>query len=299
MHRHQQHRHCLGSEAHITIVSSADCTDTFASLWSWLEDFEQRFSRFRPDSELSHFNHHAGTWQQVSPEFSAMLDSCTTYATRTHGLFNPFILPTLQSLGYKGSWPTPTQHLASLDMSDRLLAPIHQLERDGQRAKIPHDTALDFGGIGKGYALDALAAQLQAATHTNFWLSLGGDIICRGLDSDNAPWNISIIDIHDTNRDIASCHADNSDTLLAVATSAVTQRRGADWHHIIDPRTERSSTSTVLSATVVAASGTEADIYAKCLVIDPAFRPNIHAHLLQYANSPPSITQTKEYLYAL
>jgi thiamine biosynthesis lipoprotein len=54
---------------------------------------------------------------------------------------------------------------------------------------------------------------------------------------------------------------------MAVATSGITKRRGADWHHLINPQTGQPAATDLLTATVSAPSATAADIYAKCMVL--------------------------------
>jgi thiamine biosynthesis lipoprotein ApbE len=59
---------------------------------------------------------------------------------------------------------------------------------------------------------------------------------------------------------------------MAVATSGVTKRKGIKdsktWHHIIDPASQDSSKTDILTATVVSKSATQADIAAKVMVIE-------------------------------
>ena len=56
-----------------------------------------------------------------------------------------------------------------------------------------------------------------------------------------------------------------------MATSGTTKRQGTNengtWHHIIDPRTGQPANTDILTATVGSSTATEADIYAKCVVI--------------------------------
>ena len=65
------------------------------------ERLEQRFSRFRDDSELSEVNRRAGRWITVSDEFAELLDAALDGAWRSDGLFDPTVddAPVFRRLG--------------------------------------------------------------------------------------------------------------------------------------------------------------------------------------------------------
>lgn len=297
MRRLQQKKHKLGSDAIITLVLDdvADEARIFKELWRIIDEFEARFSRFRAESELSYFNRNSGQRVKVSAEFIDLLKACRYFSDHTGGLFNPFILPTLQKLGYKGSWPYPDVHDPSLDMSRRRLVLPSALKIYRGAAEIPDNSALDFGGIGKGYLLDKLAEYLKRHNIRDFWVSLGGDIICAGYDLEDTDWLIEIAAANKENRTAAVVNNQDG-KLLAIATSGIIKRRGDGWHHIIDPRTGISTNTDVLTATAVCRSATAADIYAKVLVIDSSwFSENVKkpetllAKALQYTNGSVEI----------
>lgn len=265
--RVQQHRHALGSEAYITLVGPSEqlLVDTFDSLWQELNLFEHTFSRFLPDSELTYVNGRAGLPTEVSPEFLALARSARDFCERTNGLYNPFVLPALQRAGYGGSWPSVAEQGKTPDFSDREFVQDSTLQFGVTTVTIPDHTALDFGGIGKGYALDMLAQQLAKQNIENYWLSLGGDILAAGFDVDGLPWSIAVGQAFDQDALAATFWVGPEQ--YAVATSGVVKRAGKGWNHLIDPRTGQSTKSDILSATVAAKSGVTADVYAKCLVL--------------------------------
>ncbi len=290
MRRYQQSRHVLGSDALLTLVleDSTPSKATFNLLWQQIDAFEQHFSRFLVSSELSRFNTAAGSKQPVSPEFRTLLATAKAYAEKTGGLYNPFILPALQRAGYKGSWPSPHKGSKQLDYGQRASADWHTITVGDTWARIPADTALDFGGIGKGFLLDRLSETLQTEGIGNYWLSLGGDILCNGADANSDSWYIGIARAEETGKTVAAVK--NHGQKLAVATSGTTKRRGANergtWHHIIDPRTGEPATTNVLTATVCAQDAVTADIAAKCLVISPTAPPplGVTDYILQTAD---------------
>lgn len=113
--------------------------------------------------------------------------------------------------------------------------------------------SLDPSGVVKGWAAERAAAHLRDLPGTDFCLSAGGDLVCRTLDPDAAPWLIGIEDPHDPDRlvDVVPMHTG------AMATSG-TARRGA---HIVDARTGRAPVGPA-SVTVIGSSLTSVDIDA-------------------------------------
>lgn len=258
----------LGSKMLVSIVADKEPKELFKTLLSLTDQFEERFSRFKVDSELSRVNQSAGSKTKISKEFLELVGVALTYSKRTGGVFNPFILPELQKAGYLGSWPgSVSSSDKSLDVRSRSLTSFNDLELGNSWLRIPEDSALDFGGIGKGFLLDKLADFLHGKVVMNFWVSIGGDIICSGFTIDQKPWYISIADAGDEVIDLGSVELGGFSPFCALATSGTVKRRGQDWHHLIDPHTGRPSTSSVLTASVRAKSATEADIMAKCLQI--------------------------------
>lgn len=271
MELYQQHKYALGSDCFLTLgtKSKDDSEAIFEELWDSIDRFEDRFSRFKTTSELTNFNQRAGKKTAATQSFIKLAKASREMSIKTGGIYNPFVLPALQSLGYSGSWPNTKTIQPGTDYRKGQIVTIENLEIGDDWLKIPSNTALDFGGCGKGYMLDQLAKHLAARNVDNYWLSLGGDIICSGHSSHGEPWEIAIQEaIQDTNtaNTIGSFYNTN-DSLMAIATSGTTKRKGDDWHHIIDPRTGLPAETNILTASVRCDSAIEADVMAKCLVI--------------------------------
>ena len=272
MERFQQQYRALGSEIIITLVmDEADIAHgLMTEIHNKINAFECQFSRFLPDSELTAFNRRSGKKVRVSDSFLKLLQECKRMAVESEGIYNPFILPALQQAGYLGSWPNTIDVKEGSDFSDREVVSYEELTIGDGWAQIPKRAALDFGGIGKGYLLDELAGLLRNYPITGYWFSLGGDIVCGGNDTTGKPWEVGVQSAlnHEAVVDTIS---NVSSEELAIATSGVMKRRGvkdgSTWHHIIDPRTGLPSSTNILTVTVTAKKATNADVYAKCIVI--------------------------------
>jgi thiamine biosynthesis lipoprotein len=223
------------------------------------DDAEQRFSRFRPDSELSRLNRDRGP-TVVSQAMLDALIAARRHEIATGGLFDPAVGGALASAGYDRSFAP-----GRLDLDHDLSAPAPARFRDvviGAATRIVHrppHLRIDLGGIVKGRTID-LAARLLPEVGV---VDAGGDAVLRGDGPDGGGWRVDVEDPRDARRVLI--------TLLiadrAVATSAPNRRRwraGAAWaHHLIDPRTSLPARSDLLQATAIAPTSEEADVLAK------------------------------------
>jgi FAD:protein FMN transferase len=269
---YQQSKATMGTDVLLTINSGRSLLKTetiFQRLWVEIEKFDKRFSRFRQDSEITQLNQNAGQWFVVSNELKDLLKVTLEMAKKTDGLFNPFILPALNRAGYISSW-VPTELTANPpDYSTRQVVGYDQLEISGNKARIPGDSAIDVGGIGKGYLLQNLSMIVESKSELNYWFSLGGDIIARGVDARKQPWRIQVADSANPSNSVAEVKAP-VDHAIAITTSGTTKRNGKQngksWHHIINPKTGEPANTDILTATLVNKNPVEADVYASCVV---------------------------------
>lgn len=260
----------LGSIVEICLVADnqKQVDNLFIKLWKKIFSFERQFSRFLPTSELSIFNKNAGIKQTISEEFKDLLIKIKEISKKTEGLYNPFILPVLQKSGYLHSLVNEYKNDEVDDFSYRAVSNISKLEVGVDWALIPYNTALDLGGCGKGYLADLLGEFIHSKV-VGYWISLGGDLICGGLDHNNKAWSIQI---EKAKPYLKEAYFENkTGQNIAVATSGINRRKGIKnkqkWHHLIDPRTLKPSQENIELATIIDKSCLVADILASCLVI--------------------------------
>ncbi|HET9098400.1 MAG TPA: FAD:protein FMN transferase [Candidatus Saccharimonadales bacterium] len=267
--RVQQEGRGLGSDIRLTLIvkKESEAKAVFEQLWAEIQSFEKRFSRFQADSELSTVNASAGEKVAVSSDFQKLLAEALKLSKKSGGIYEPLILPALQKAGYTGSWPETSTYDQRLDFKERDNGSAGKdiILKDAS-VQLNANTALDFGGIGKGYLLDQLSGVLLDLGVNDYWMSLGGDIICSGHNLEQTDWQVGIADALRPD-EVVSHVVNRTGQRLAIATSGITKRKGEGWHHIIDPRTGAPADTSILTATVTSNSATEADVFAKCIVI--------------------------------
>ena len=232
-------------------------------------DVEERFSRFRPSSELSRLNDMTGRTVIVSAEMFHLLDLSRRFHRLSGGLFDPAILPDLESAGYDRSFELVTSQAA--DANPTYPAPGNgsiadlAMDRGRRTVQTPPALRLDLGGIGKGYAVDRAAQVLAPAA--DFLIDAGGDIFASGHGPDGDGWLVAVANPLRENEQLCVVRLRDQ----ALATSTVTRRRwqrdGRWLHHLIDPRTGEPARSDALSVSVIAPSAVEGDVFAKVALL--------------------------------
>lgn len=247
----------------------------FENIRAEITAFENRFSRFKEDSELSLLNKSSGKSFQASDEMVKLLLRAKKAYEITNGIFDPAILPVLESIGYDKDFDKIKIGIKkeSAKQIQKKIPNLPKLENaiidDRKNAVImPPDMKIDLGGIAKGFIVDKIAVQLKNKFES-FWIAAGGDMHLSGRDSENKNWQVGVQNPLEHNQDILSLNISAGGA--AAATSGITKRKGKagslNWHHLIDPRTNFPADNGILAATVIADSVWLADVLAKTAVI--------------------------------
>lgn len=241
-----------------------------------LEELESRWSRFRPDSEVSRLNALPDTPVLVSPETHLLVERAVDAWRMTGGLFDPTLLRELRDAGYDRSFellgsdlPTAQSCVVPCAPAPRAHPPrrgagVIQLDPIVGTVRIAGDVEFDPGGIGKGLAADILVEELLAGGADGAMVSIGGDLRAEGAAPGGSGWVVAVADPSAPDRVIATLGFDAG----AVASTWRTKRAWLDGdgiprHHLIDPRTGASAASRLAGVTVVAGRGWQAEVLAK------------------------------------
>ncbi len=239
----------------------------------FVDDCERRFSRFLPDSELSHLNKAAGEWQAVSADMIDLLVQSLAFHVETRGLFDPAILPALKRAGYdrsmdeirrQGTVPTGSVENTVAGDFGRI-----QIDAESGCVLLPAGMEIDLGGIAKGWIVEK-ATELLAQSCPTCAVNAGGDMLFKGQPAPDELWQVRVEDPWETSKDIARFQVGAG----AIATSSVVKRSwlqaGTPRHHLIDPRTGKPSSTDWVSVTAFAPQATTAEVYAKALLLGGA-----------------------------
>jgi len=186
----------------------------------------------------------------------------------SNGLITGGVLNTLDALGYDRTFDainTFSNDVFNKESNTQNISE-HILIRINERSiLLPPGLHLDFGGVGKGWACNQVLTKLSSVGPT--LVDTGGDIAISGTPEGNRYWIIGIENPTDPKEEITQVAITN----CGIATSGRNKRKwirnGIEYHHLIDPRTNTSSDTDVLSATVIANDVIKAEFGAKMINI--------------------------------
>jgi FAD:protein FMN transferase len=263
----------MGTRAHVIVVGGrAGLADVAATR---IEQLESLWSRFRPHSDVSRLNQHAGARVAVAPETVELVERAIDGFRLTGGLYDPTLLGPVIRAGY-----------------DRTFELIPAAARPGRSdaepacagigfgpgwARLPPGSGFDPGGIGKGLAADIVASELVAAGADGVCINLGGDVRVTGAAPGGGTWTVAVEHPAAAAPIALLGLADG-----AVATSTTLRRRwrvgGEVRHHLIDPATRRPSAGETCLASVATGQAWVAEVLAKAVLLAAGRAPEAVLH---------------------
>ncbi|WP_455376147.1 FAD:protein FMN transferase [Kaarinaea lacus] len=223
---------------------------------------EQKFSRYRSDNIIYKINHSNGQTITVDEETANLLDYAEQCYRISEGLFDITSGVLRKIWTFDGSDNIPQQ-----SQIDQQLQHIgwDKLNWNRPDISLPEEMEIDFGGIGKEYAVDQASVLILNKSRTSCLINFGGDICATGARRNGQPW---IIGIEDPDNLDAAQSAGPSIQLTkgAIATSGDTRKfllkDGVRYGHVLNPKTGWPTKNGPRSITVAASSCTEAGILA-------------------------------------
>jgi thiamine biosynthesis lipoprotein len=154
----------FGSSVEVTVWDALPDTrigTLVEAVGSYLTDFDRTFSRFRADSLVASLGTSTGTFE-VGPDMIAMLRLYQRLYDATDGRFTPAVGGMLADSGYDAAYSLrPNGAMRAVPP----LGSVLTIE-DGTHLTLHEPVLLDFGALGKGYAVDRITDLLCAGGAT-------------------------------------------------------------------------------------------------------------------------------------
>jgi len=218
---------------------------------------EKKFSRYRDDNIVHRINNGRGLPLQVDAETARLLDFAQQCYNLSDGYFD------ITSGILRRVWQfTAGARIPRQGDIDKLLPLIgwEKIRWQSPELEIPEAMEIDFGGIGKEYAVDSVHTLLKHATDASFMVNFGGDCMASGPHADGSAWMTGIENPHRPGDASAVIQLKAG----ALATSGdvfkFIQQGGKRYGHILNPRTGWPNLNSPLSITIAAPTCTEAGI---------------------------------------
>jgi thiamine biosynthesis lipoprotein len=263
-----------------------------------VDELEARLSVYRDSSELSHVNRQAAAVPVVvSSELFALLAQCVELWRATDRAFDITGGPLSRAWGFsrrQGALPGSEQLAAALAAvgSDKLAL---DAAAGTVRFLVP-GMELNLGAIGKGYALDRAAEELNSAGVADYLFHGGqSSILARGhrpeATTESPGWIAAVLDPLRPGKPLAEIAIVDRAIGTSGSGTQFFRHGGRRYGHILDPRTGWPACG-MWSATVVAPTAAEADALSTAFYVlgpEPALdycrrRPEIGAVLVAVAD---------------
>jgi thiamine biosynthesis lipoprotein len=217
---------------------------------------EAKFSRYRDDSVVHRINTSTGRAVEVDEETAALLDYAATCWQASGGAFDVTSGVLRRAWTFDGRDAAPDEEVIQA-----------ALEHVGWRRvawrnpwlTLEPGMEIDFGGIGKEYAVDRAAALIEARSPVAVLVNFGGDLFASGPRRGGRPWSVGI---EDPDQPQGAPRIRIELERGGIATSGDARRfvrvHGRRLGHILDPRTGWPVADAPRSITVLAGSCVEA-----------------------------------------
>ena len=267
-----------------------------------LDELEDHFSTYRPDSEISRFNAFPGQdWFPVSPVFLDVFRQARSISELSGGAFDPTVGPLVELWGFGAGGDAgriPEQEDLEQLLPSAGFAHLQLRESPPAVRRIRPGVQLDFSAIAKGFAVDEVWDLLSVAGLSDYLVEIGGEVRTRGMRGDGRDWSIGIENPDRTGVAEAVRLRD-----AAIATSGdyrnYFQYQGRRYSHLLDPRTGWPVAHELTAVSVVSNTAAIADALATALLVlgpaaglELAEREQIAAHLVVRSSDGLTVLRT-------
>ncbi len=235
-------------------------SDFFQLCFGEMRRIENEYSRFLNDSALSRMNKNLGIWHDTSKEMIWLLEQATMFYEKTEHNFDITLKSVLDQIGYDGEYSFSEKTASAQAQMEDVLGLGVEIDRKAMKARLVKQ--IDFGGFGKGFALDRVASMLERNHVDHYYLNAGGDIYAKSADGE-MPWAVLLEHPDDATMAIGKIELNGG----AIACSSSNRRRWGremQFHHLINAKTKQPATG-VKAIFVTAKRGLDADAYATAL----------------------------------
>ena len=256
----------MGTDVSVSVVTQTEVLGKQIAdeAFAVISDYEQKFSRFIPTSELSSLN--ASSSSVVSDEFFAVLKCSRELYRETQGAFNPLVQITRH--GYSVDYAEIDESMREQN-TDTYNTNFNSVVTDAKTKTVTlqSNQRLDFNGMLKGYLATKLAHELKEKYPDcqGLIINIGGDLHTIGLDEDGKVFVFKLYNpITKTETPI---HLTNTALVTSGIYHRMWQTKTGEKHHILDATGMKNPTSDIVSASVIYKDGAVAEAYATLFVV--------------------------------
>jgi thiamine biosynthesis lipoprotein len=257
-----------GSYFRITYTALNEDTVLVSKVNALLQTFDNTFSLWNDSSMLTRVNRNENV--NVSPLFTDLFEKSQIMSERTNGYFDITVKPLVSLYGFAAE-KRSENFFSEKEINNvcRYVGYSRVRIKNGCVEKDLPQIQLDFNAIAQGYCSDLVAELLLENGYENFLVDIGGEIVVSGKKPNGAVWKIGVEKPAATAGEKQSIITEVSLTDCSIVTSGNYRKYfeidGKRFSHTINPHTGRPASDGILSATVAAFAGWEADAFATAI----------------------------------
>jgi thiamine biosynthesis lipoprotein len=221
---------------------------------------ETKFSRYRTDNLLHQINHGQGQPVTIDNETYRLLQFANTCFELSDGMFDLSSGVLRKAWNFNGSAQLPSPELVH-----NLLPLIgwEKLSFQPNELLMPAGMELDFGGIGKEYAVDCVAKLCaQLAPKISVVVNFGGDIQVTCPREQGQSWHIGIESLQGEDLTAQILHIKAGGLATSGDARRFLLKDGKRYSHILNPHTGYPVEDAPRSVTVAASHCIQAGLLA-------------------------------------
>jgi FAD:protein FMN transferase len=242
-----------------------------------LEEVNRKMSADLPDSEISRFNRAAaGIPVPITTATFDVVRESVRVSEETGGAFDVTVAPLVRLWGFgAGAFERSTR--PSEDEIARARSKVGYgeilLDDDAiELTKKVEGLECDLSGIARGYAVDRVAAALEARGHRDYMVDVGGEVRTLGKDPAGEAWQVEIEKPGAPGASAREREIERVVPLSGLSMSTAGHRSTREleakrYSELIDPRTGRPVEGDLASVTVIDETCMRADALASGLLV--------------------------------
>ncbi|MHC8361049.1 FAD:protein FMN transferase [Pseudomonas sp. LS2P72] len=246
-----------------------DPTEVRVQVEKILAEVDQQMSTYRSDSDIERFNNlPANRCQTMPAPILKLVRIGERLSEQSEGSFDLTVEPLLNLWGFGPQARKEKIPAAQALAAVRQRVGYQHLRIDGDQLCKDAAVEVDFNSIAAGYAVDTIAAKLEAMGIQNYLAEATGELKAAGKKLDGSPWRVALEEPRDGQQVAERIIAVDG---YGVSTSGdyrnYFEQDGRRYSHTFDARTGAPVLHTLASVTVIHPSALMADGLSTLLLI--------------------------------
>lgn len=245
----------------LPFLNNEEGDEVYQSIRLEVKRLEKKLSRFDENGPVYRINKKAPDENiSIDNELFDIIQHCNKFYVKSHGYFD---ITQRKIMNYWKSDQHDEKYLKLL--VDKL--GMDKIILDGQKKTIRfnnEEVEIDFGGFGKGYALESVKGVLDEHAVKSAFISFGeSSVLTVGSHPYGAYWGVGVRNLKGGNKNAYTFKINNA----SVSTSGITPlKKGSKWGHVINPKNGMPVQGTK-TVSVCSSSPVQAEVLSTILLI--------------------------------